>query len=142
MRNVPRPSHGEISCSGSGTHGVEQILLDDHHIDDDDDEGVELTKPVVKPSNAIRSNILNLLPDPTDHPKISPSVDEFDDQIVQEPYAYMRRTLMVLGALTQPGNTWCGKWVRWGNKAAMEKRAAGNGLAGVNGPGGLNKPAS
>nr|GFD23958.1 hypothetical protein [Tanacetum cinerariifolium] len=28
-----------------------------------------------------------------------------------------------------------------GNNEAMEKRAAGNGLAGVNGPAGLNKPA-
>nr|GEU68257.1 hypothetical protein [Tanacetum cinerariifolium] len=68
-RNVPRPSHGDISCIGSGTRGVEKILLDDHHIDDDD-EGVELTKPGVKPSNAIRSNILNPLPDPVDRTKL------------------------------------------------------------------------
>nr|GEU68252.1 putative ribonuclease H-like domain-containing protein [Tanacetum cinerariifolium] len=74
-RNVPRPSHGDISCSGSGTRGVEQMLLDDHHIDDDD-EGVELTEPCVKPSNAIRSNILNPLPDPIERPMIIPSADD------------------------------------------------------------------
>nr|GEW97316.1 hypothetical protein [Tanacetum cinerariifolium] len=59
-RNVPRPLHGDISCSGSGTRGIEQMLLDDHHIDDDDDEGVELTEPGVKPSNAIRLSLVNL----------------------------------------------------------------------------------
>nr|GFA94338.1 hypothetical protein [Tanacetum cinerariifolium] len=79
-RNVPRPSHGDISCSGSGTRGVEQILLDDHHINDDD-EGLELIEPGVKPSNAIRSNIFNPLPNPADRLMISPSADKFDDQI-------------------------------------------------------------
>ncbi|GKB14430.1 hypothetical protein Tco_0848353 [Tanacetum coccineum] len=29
-RNGPRPSHGDICWSGSGTRGVEQMLLDDH----------------------------------------------------------------------------------------------------------------
>ncbi|GJY94368.1 beta carbonic anhydrase 5, chloroplastic isoform X2 [Tanacetum coccineum] len=80
-RNVPRPSHGDISCSESGTRGVEQMLLDDHHIndDDDDDEGVELTELGVKPSNAIRSNILNPLPDPADRIMISLYADEFEN---------------------------------------------------------------
>nr|GEV72187.1 hypothetical protein [Tanacetum cinerariifolium] len=146
-RNVPRPSHGDISCSGSGTPGVEQILLDDHHVDDDD-EGVELTKPGVKPSNVIRSNILNPLPDPADRPMISPSADESKLKTyfkLSEPWATWESVTMSkerpdvasfqgTKSLLQPPivkRSGVANGSAGGNKAAMEKRAAGNGLAGV-----------
>ncbi|PWA86375.1 transposon, En/Spm-like, Transposase-associated domain protein [Artemisia annua] len=50
----PKPSHGDVSGSGSGNGGVRQMLLDNHHIDDDNDEGVEVTEPSVEASNAKR----------------------------------------------------------------------------------------
>nr|GEX37175.1 hypothetical protein [Tanacetum cinerariifolium] len=135
MRNVPRPSHGDISCSGSGTRGFEQIFLYDHHIDDD--EGVELTKLGVKPSNAIRSNILNPLPDPADHLLINPSADDTRAIRLYEMNTRGSRrfnsTRKYLSLLQSPivKRSGAANGSAGGNKAAMEKRAAGNGLAGV-----------
>nr|GEU85158.1 ulp1 protease family, C-terminal catalytic domain-containing protein [Tanacetum cinerariifolium] len=136
-RNVPRPSHGDISCSGSGTRGVEQMLLDDHHIDDDDDEGVELTEPGVKPSNAIRTRAIRLYDKNTrgsrsfnstkkyleiKHARHIRSTELFIHTHVMKGMNSLLQPLIVKRSSAKNGSA-------GGNKATMEKRTAGNGLA-------------